>query len=102
MKAKLIHGSFFSLLTKYMLILGLLIHLGPMELNSNDQDITIEIPDDTSGGDEIDNDEKELFWSDERSVEHAASIGFDRISLELEMKPTPYFCEIPSPPPDMF
>ena len=96
------YSSFFSLLTKYTLIAGLLFHFSAIDFNPNLSENTIEILDDTNGGEKKDVEEKELFFADEIVDSHSASTDLEYILLQLEMKPSPHFCEIPSPPPDLF
>ena len=102
MKTNKKYSQFFSFLTKYTLIAGLLFHFGAIDFNPDLSENSIEVLDDTNGGEKKDVEEKELFFAGNIADAHAASTDLDYILLQLEMKPTPHFCEIPSPPPDMF
>ena len=101
MEAAKKYNSLFSLLTKYMLIAGLLFHFSALDFNPETSDSNIEIVDDTNEGDEKDTDEKELFYSGEFHDLHSTSAHLGYILHQLEMKTTPHFFEIPSPPPDL-
>ena len=102
MRADRKYPAFFSLLTKYTLITGLLFHFSAIDFNPNISDNNIEVVDDTNEGDEKDTEEKELFFSGHFSDFHTNSNNLEFILHQHEMKPTLHFSEIPSPPPDQF
>jgi hypothetical protein len=76
-------------------------HFSAFDFDPEASDSNIEIVDETNENDKKDTDENELFYSGEFHDLHSISAHLGYILHQLEMKTTPHFCEIPSPPPDL-